>query len=84
MPYSEVEEKPIHELCRIIDCEHKTAPYVDESEFLVVRTSNVRNGQLVMDDMKYTTQAGYKEWTQRGAPEFGDVLFTREAPAGET
>lgn len=84
MPYSDIEAKAIQELCKVIDCEHKTAPYVEHSEFLVVRTSNVRNGQLVMDDMKYTTQAGYNEWTQRAAPEYGDVLFTREAPAGES
>lgn len=84
MPYSDIEAKAIQELCKVIDCEHKTAPYVEHSEFLVVRTSNVRNGQLVMDDMKYTTQAGYNEWTQRAVPEYGDVLFTREAPAGES
>lgn len=84
MPYSDIEAKSIQSLCTIVDCEHKTAPYVDKSEFLVVRTSNVRNGQLIMDDMKYTTQAGYDEWTQRAVPIYGDVLFTREAPAGES
>ncbi|ELI0611830.1 restriction endonuclease subunit S [Vibrio vulnificus] len=84
MPYSVLEAKPISQLCTVVDCEHKTAPYVDESEYLVVRTSNVRNGRLVMDDMKYTTSEGYKEWTQRAVPEYGDVLFTREAPAGES
>ena len=76
--------KTISDLCTIIDCEHKTAPYVDNSEFLVVRTSNVRNGQLVQEDMKFTTESGYQEWTQRAVPEYGDVLFTREAPAGES
>ena len=84
MSYDLVDAKPIHELCKIIDCEHKTAPYVKESEFLVVRTSNVRNGQLVMEDMKFTTEEGFEEWTQRAIPEYGDVLFTREAPAGES
>jgi type I restriction enzyme S subunit len=69
---------------RVIDCEHKTAPYVDKSEFLVIRTSNVRNGELVLDGMKYTTESGFKEWTKRTIPVVGDVLFTREAPAGES
>lgn len=84
MPYSDSEAKQIQDLCSIVDCEHKTAPYVDNSEYLVVRTSNVRNGQLIMDDMKFTTLAGYNEWTQRAVPTYGDVLFTREAPAGES
>lgn len=69
---------------RIIDCEHKTAPYVDKSEFLVVRTSNVRDGELIYDDMKYTSEQGFTEWTKRAVPSKGDVLFTREAPAGES
>ncbi|HAT2167760.1 TPA: restriction endonuclease subunit S [Citrobacter freundii] len=84
MAYSSVEAKSIQELCKVIDCEHKTAPYVEKSDYLVVRTSNVRNGRMVMEDMKYTTLEGFKEWTQRAVPEAGDVLFTREAPAGES
>tara|TARA_B110000114_G_scaffold181637_1_gene219420 strand:+ start:992 stop:2248 length:1257 start_codon:yes stop_codon:yes gene_type:complete len=68
----------------LVDCEHKTAPYVDDSEYLVVRTNNVKNGQLVYKDIKYTTEEGFKEWTKRTVPKFGDILFTREAPAGES
>ncbi len=84
MAYSVEEAKAIGNFCQIIDCEHKTAPYVDSSPYLVVRTSNVRNGQLVFNDIKFTTKDSFKEWTQRTTPEYGDVLFTREAPAGET
>lgn len=67
----------------VVDCEHKTAPYVESSEFLVVRTSNVRDGELVYDDMRFTTSEAFSEWTKRAVPSYGDVLFTREAPAGE-
>lgn len=68
----------------IVDCEHKTAPYVENSEFLVVRTSNVRDGVIVYDDMRFTTGEAFREWTKRAVPTGGDVLFTREAPAGES
>ncbi len=79
------EVKPLNSVVlKIIDCEHKTAPYVDKSEYLVVRTSNVRHGELVLDDMKYTHADGYAEWTNRAIPSLGDVLFTRVAPAGES
>jgi type I restriction enzyme S subunit len=71
-------------LHRLIDCEHKTAPYVDESDYLVIRTGNVRNGEIVYDDMKFTTPEGFEEWTKRSVPGEGDILFTREAPAGES
>ena len=69
---------------QIVDCEHKTAPYVEKSNYIVIRTNNVKCGQLVFDDIKYTTEDGYREWTGRLTPAAGDVLFTREAPAGES
>ena len=78
------EIEPIkYSLNGIIDCEHKTAPFVDEEICFVVRTSNVKEGKLTFDDAKYTHEKGFIEWTQRGIPEPGDVLLTREAPAGE-
>lgn len=67
----------------IIDCEHKTAPFVDATDYLVVRTTNVKNGKLVLEGAKYTHEKGFLEWTKRGIPEPGDILLTREAPAGE-
>jgi len=67
----------------MIDTEHKTVPFYEDGEYLVVRTSNVRNGTLVLDGAKYTDVDGYREWTRRGKPRAGDILFTREAPAGE-
>ena len=68
----------------IIDCEHKTAPYIEQSDYLVVRTSNVKNGVLNFTDIKCTTLEAFQEWTQRTIPIEGDIFFTREAPAGES
>jgi type I restriction enzyme S subunit len=70
-------------LRRLIDCEHKTAPAVENSEFRVVRTTAVRNGKLRLEGTYCTTAEAFAEWTWRGTPEVGDVIFTREAPAGE-
>jgi type I restriction enzyme, S subunit len=72
-----------HVLSGLIDCEHKTAPAVDDSEFRVVRTTAIRDGQLNWEGTYCTTASAFNEWTQRGVPEPGDVIFTREAPAGE-
>tara|TARA_B100001063_G_scaffold165672_1_gene154672 strand:- start:9439 stop:10791 length:1353 start_codon:yes stop_codon:yes gene_type:complete len=68
---------------QIIDAEHKTAPYYDDGEYLVCRTTNVKDGKLRLEGGKYTNNSTYEEWTKRGLPEVGDILFTREAPAGE-
>ncbi|NKI16891.1 restriction endonuclease subunit S [Spongiibacter sp. KMU-166] len=72
-----------HVVAKIIDAEHKTADFIDDGPFLVCRTTNVRDGVLRLDGAKYTNEETYKRWTARGIPEPGDVLFTREAPAGE-
>ncbi|HCU0877201.1 restriction endonuclease subunit S [Morganella morganii] len=68
---------------QIIDAEHKTAQYFDNGEFLVCRTANVKNGKLCLDGGLYTNLDTYNKWIKRGKPEIGDILFTREAPAGE-
>jgi type I restriction enzyme S subunit len=70
-------------LRRLVDCEHRTAPQVDSSDFRVVRTSAVRHGVLRLSGTYCTTSEAFREWTQRSIPEPGDVIFTREAPAGE-
>jgi len=70
-------------LRRLVDCEHKTAPAVEESDYRVVRTTAVRNGQLRWSGTYCTSPEAFKNWTQRALPEPGDVIFTREAPAGE-
>jgi type I restriction enzyme S subunit len=77
-------EKKVKDISNLIDCEHKTAPYVDSSEFLVVRTNNIKNSVIDYIDIKYTTEKAYEDWTKRGKPVTGDILFTREAPAGES
>jgi type I restriction enzyme S subunit len=70
-------------LSSLVDCEHKTAPFVQQSDYRVVRTSAVRNGLLRWDGTYCTSAKAFTEWTQRAVPEAGDVIFTREAPAGE-
>ena len=70
-------------LHRLIDCEHKTAPAVSASSYRVVRTSAVRGGSLSIAGTYCTSEKAFAEWTRRGTLEPGDVIFTREAPAGE-
>jgi type I restriction enzyme S subunit len=72
-----------HVLRKLVDCEHKTAPAVDQSDYCVVRTTAVRNGQLRWTGTYCTDPDSFSTWTQRATPEPGDVIFTREAPAGE-
>jgi len=66
----------------VVDCHNKTAPYKD-SGIPLVRTTNIRDGRLLLDEVRYVDQSTYDFWSRRCPPEPGDVLFTREAPMGE-
>ncbi|MGE0289855.1 MAG: restriction endonuclease subunit S [Bradyrhizobium sp.] len=66
----------------VVDCHNKTAPYTD-SGIPLVRTTNIRDGRLFLEEVRYVDQPTYDFWSRRCPPEPGDVLFTREAPMGE-
>jgi type I restriction enzyme S subunit len=78
------ETKRLKDIADVIDCRNKTPDYVDDGQFLVVRTTNIKNRQLVLEDAKYTDLKNFNTWTQRGIPRPGSIFFTREAPTGET
>jgi len=67
----------------VVDCKNRTPPVVADSDFAVVRTPNVRNGQFVLDELRFTDEASYRVWTVRAVPQIGDIMITREAPLGE-
>ncbi len=66
----------------VIDCKNKTAPYAS-SGIRLIRTTNVRDGRMNLNDQKYVDQKTYQIWSARCTPEPGDILITREAPMGE-
>jgi type I restriction enzyme S subunit len=67
----------------VVDCKNRTPPVVDGGEYAVVRTPNVRNGQFVRKELRFTDERSFGEWTARAIPKTGDILITREAPLGE-
>ena len=67
---------------QVVDCHNKTAPYTS-SGIPLIRTTNIKDGRLLLDDTRYVDQPTYEFWSRRCPPEPGDVLFTREAPMGE-
>lgn len=75
----------ISEICtEIVDCINKTAPTVEyETEYKMLRTTNVKNGEVDISDVKYVEQKAFDKWTRRSTPQNGDVLLTREAPMGQ-
>jgi hypothetical protein len=67
----------------IVDCAHQTAP-TDEVDFArVIGTPDIRDGKIKLESARPVSMDTYSAWTERAVPTAGDLIFTREAPAGE-
>lgn len=77
--------RAVSELCILaVDCVNKTAPRVDyETPYKMIRTTNIKNGFVYLDDVGHVSEETFKKWTRRSKPQYGDVILTREAPVGE-
>jgi len=65
----------------IVDCPHSTAP--DEgSGYPLIRTPNVGRGRLILEGVHRVSQNTYNERNFRAIPQDDDLIFAREAPAG--
>lgn len=66
----------------VVDCRNKTVPYTS-SGIRLIRTTNIRDGRMVLDDPRFVSAETYELWSSRYKPQPGDILITREAPMGE-
>ena len=75
----------IEEVCTdIVDCINKTAKTVNyETPYKMIRTTNVRDYKIDVSSVRFAELEVYEKWVSRLIPEKGDIVFTREAPAGE-
>lgn len=75
----------LSEVCDpIVDCVNRTAPLSSEpTPYKMIRTSNVHDGFIDTDDVRYVDEPTFHRWTRRAVPVPGDVVLTREAPLGE-
>ena len=69
------------DVCKVIDCEHKTAPTEPEG-IPLIRTPNIGRGRLDLDGVQRISERTYAEWTRRAEPAPGDLIMAREAPVG--
>jgi len=74
----------ISDLCEfIVDCIHDT-PELSSSYvgYYMIRTSDVGNGYINLDNARFVSQEVYDFRIQRGKPQKGDIIISREAPLG--
>ena len=73
----------LSKIAEVIDCEHKTAPTVDNSQYRSIRTTDIKNGIIDYKNANRVEHEVYLEWTKRATPEAHDIILAREAPVGE-
>lgn len=66
----------------IVDCPHST-PTWTKGGVIVLRSNNIRNGALNLENPSFTTEEGYLDRIRRATPTENDLVLTREAPMGE-
>lgn len=65
----------------IVDCPHSTAN--DEGKgYPLIRTPNIGKGRLNLNGVHRVSEQVYKQRNARGIPQDDDLIFAREAPAG--
>lgn len=72
----------LNEICElIVDCPHSTAN--DEGKgYPLVRTPNIGKGRLIYNGMHRVSEEVYNKRNFRAVPQEDDLIFAREAPAG--
>lgn len=78
-------EYELKDLCSdIIDCVNKTAPISNiPTKYKMLRTSDIRDGKINIENLNCVSEDTFEKWTRRGKLQYGDIIFTREAPLGE-
>lgn len=66
-----------------VDTLHATAPDEEDGPGYIVGTGSIKGGKLDLSSARRCSAETLERWTSRATPRPGDVLLTREAPAGE-
>ena len=78
------EREAIKDLCdKVIDYRGRTPPYSDNG-IPHITASCIKDSRIDWTQCKYVSEETYAGYMTRGLPEFDDVIFTTEAPIGET
>ncbi len=73
------EECNLEEYIKLIDYRGRT-PVKTETGVRLITAKNVKLGYLELEPQEFINENNYDSWMTRGIPNFGDVIFTTEAP----
>jgi type I restriction enzyme S subunit len=73
------EECNLEDHIKLIDYRGRT-PVKTESGVRLITAKNVKLGYLQLEPQEFIAADNYDNWMSRGIPNYGDVIFTTEAP----
>ena len=76
-------ETKLQEIAKFIDHRGKT-PTKTKEGIRLITAKNIRDGWIDKEPEEFIAEDDYVPWMRRGIPNKGDVLFTTEAPLGNT
>lgn len=68
---------------KLIDCDHRTPPAA-ESGFPYVAIPQLKEGRIVLNDVRRISSEHFEEWTRKAKPQHHDVILSRRCNPGET
>ena len=71
----------LNEFVNFIDYRGRT-PVKTSSGVRLITAKNIKLGYLQKEPEEFIADDNYEAWMKRGIPNFGDVIFTTEAPLG--
>lgn len=69
----------LEDYINLIDYRGRT-PVKTESGIRLITAKNVKLGFLQLEPQEFIAENNYESWMTRGIPNYGDVIFTTEAP----
>ena len=72
----------LNDICDlIVDCPHTTSPDMGKG-YPLIRTPNIGKGRFLLDGVHRVSEKTYNDRNARAIPQEDDLIFAREAPAG--
>lgn len=72
-------EYNLEDYIKLIDYRGRT-PLKTQNGVRLITAKNVKLGYLQLEPQEFIATDNYESWMKRGIPDFGDVIFTTEAP----
>ena len=78
-PRKDWEKCNLEDYVRFIDYRGRT-PVKTEKGIRLITAKNVKKGHLQLEPQEFINPNNFNSWMTRGIPDYGDVIFTTEAP----